>query len=101
MTGDQGDIFWRAAYVNLEQFNKIYQIRFVHILPEGNCRQNSLKCTVCKYQKCPAANVAIDSINLDCQGRSRHVAVGVCQKRSAVLAGCEMPAVMASVIGKK
>lgn len=101
MTGDQGDIFWRAAFVNLEKFNKVYQIRFVHTLPEGNCHQRSPKCTVCKYQKCPAANLAIDGIELVCQGENKNVPVEVCKKRTAVLAGCEMEAVMASVTGKK
>ena len=100
MTGDQGDIFWRAGFVNLEKFNKVYQIRFVHTLPEGDCYRNSPKCTVCKYQKCPAANVAIDGIELDCQRENRYVPVNMCQKRMAVVAGCEMPAVMASVKGK-
>lgn len=101
MTGDHGDIFWRAAFVNLEKFDKIYQIRFVHILPEGNCHAGSSKCTVCKYQKCPAANLAIDGIELVCQSENRDVPVEVCTKRTAVLAGCEMEAVMASVTGKK
>ena len=100
MTGDQGDIFWRAAFVNLEKFNKVYQIRFVHTLPEGNCHPGSPKCTICKYQKCPAANLAIDEIELVCQSNKKDVPAEVCNKRTAVLAGCEMEAVMASVVGK-
>lgn len=102
MAGDQGDIFWRAAFVNLEKFNKVYQIRFVHTLPESNCGLGSTRCTVCKYRKCPAANVAIDSIELVCQKETRNLnPAEVCQKRTAVLAGCEMPAVLASERGKK
>ncbi len=100
MTGDQGDIFWRAAVVNLEKFNKVYQIRFVHTLPEGNCKTGDKQCTVCKYQKCPAANAAIGGIKLACHRENRYIPVELCQKRTAMLAGCEMPAVMASVIGK-
>lgn len=101
MTGDQGDIFWRAAFVNLENFNRVYQIRFVHTLPEGNCNKNSQQCNVCKHQKCPAANIAIDGIKLECQKENKHVPFEVCKKRTAVLTGCEMLAVMASVTGMK
>ena len=100
MTGDQGDIFWRAAFINLEKYNKVYQIRFVHTLPEGNCERDT-QCTVCKYHKCPAANLAIDGIELVCQSKKKDVPVEVCTKRIAVLAGCEMDAVMASFEGKK
>ena len=101
MTGDQGDIFWRAAFVNFEKYDKVYQIRFVHTLPEGSCHTGSSFCTVCKNLKCPAANLAIDGIELVCQSEKKHVPVEVCTKRAAVLAGCEVEAVMASAIGKK
>ena len=101
MTGDQGDIFWRAAFVNLEKFDRVYQIRFVHTLPEGSCHAGSSLCSVCKHNKCPAANLAIDKIELVCQSEKRYIPVEVCTKRAAVLAGCEMEAVMASAVGKK
>lgn len=100
MEGPQGEFFWRAAFVNLEKYRKVYQIRFIHILPESNCQRNSQQCTVCKYNKCPAANVAISSIRLDCQKVSKTVPVEVCKKREVPLSGCEILADMPSAIGK-
>ena len=101
MKGPQGEFFWRAAFVNLEnsKFRKVYQIRFIHTLPETNCQRNSQQCTVCKYNKCPAANVAISSIRLDCQKVSKRVPVEVCKKREVSLSGCEIRADMPSAIG--
>lgn len=99
MKGDQGDIFWRAAFVNLEKFNRVYQIRFVHTLPESNCKPDNYQCTTCKYNKCPAANAAIDGIRLDCQTENKEMPVELCNHRRAVLSGCEMHADTPSVKG--
>lgn len=102
MKGAQGDIFWRAAFVNLDKFDKVYQIRFKHTLPEGNCfRSGSQQCTICKYQKCPAANVAIDGIRLDCLHKANEkVPVEVCKSRAATLCGCEILADMPLATGE-
>lgn len=103
MKGPQGDIFWRSAFVNLEMFSKIYrqkiyQIRFVHTLPESDCNRGSQQCTVCKYQKCPTANVAIDNIRLDCQEVIK-VPLEMCKERTATLSGCEIHANMPLTTG--
>lgn len=100
MTGDQGDIFWRAAFVHLAEFSKIYQIRFIHTLPESNCKsEQALQCTICKNNQCPAANAAIDDIRLDCETKQEVLPVESCTNRWPVLSGCEMSADKPSVKG--
>ena len=100
MTGDQGDIFWRAAFVHLAEFSKIYQIRFIHTLPESNCgSEKALQCTICKNKQCPAANAAIDDIRLDCETKQEVLPVESCTNRWPVLSGCEMSADKPSVKG--
>ena len=87
--------------MNLETFNKVYQIRFQHMLPEGNCnRDRNTPCTVCKNQRCPAANVAIDDIRLDCQIIQFEDKPEMCTKRTATCAGCEMTVTKPTVTGK-
>ena len=102
MTGPHGDILWRAAFVNLEQFSTVYQVRFVHTLPDPaeDCDTNSQQCTACKYQKCPDANVAIAGIRLVCQKVRKNVPLEICKKRAVSLSGCEIRADVPSVTGK-
>lgn len=89
MKGSQGEFYWRSAFVNLEKLGKVYQIRFVHKLPESDCDLDG-PCTTCKRRQCSASNVAISGIRLDCQGISQTYAYEVCNKREVPLSGCEI-----------
>ena len=95
MKGSQGDTYWRSAFVNLEEVinGKVYQIRFVHKLPESTS-------TTCRHRKCNASNAAISGIRLDCQGISQTCDYEVCNKREVPLSGCEIFADMPLATGK-
>ena len=93
MIGSQGDIFWRAAFVDLNS-SSIYQVRFVHTLPESNCLKDGEPCTTCKYEQCDEANVAISGIRLNCQTVPQQVPLEVCKTREVPISGCEISADM-------
>lgn len=94
MEGSQEDILWREAFVNLESSKRIYQIRFVHILPDTECKSNTKPCVTCGIGKCQAANVAISGIRMDCQGENKQVPLEMCKRREVPLSGCEIYADM-------
>ena len=98
MTGEQGPIFWRAGFVNLEEFNTIYQIRFKHILPEkGTCSGNCM----CKGGMCTYGNIALDSIRLVCEAAHYKVGTSACTTRAVPFAGCAREATDYSSKGMK
>ena len=98
MIGPQGPVYWRAGFVNLEEFGSITRLRFVHILPErvkpcsGNC--------VCKQLRCTDANVAIDDVRLVCDAVHSVVETDVCRARSVPFAGCPRDATAFTTTGK-
>lgn len=92
MEGSQEDNLWREAFVNLENTKRIYQIRFVHILPDSMCQTNIKACATCQIGKCKAANVAISGIWMDCQGENKEVPLEMCKRREVPLSGCEISA---------
>ena len=90
MEESQEEILWREAFVNLESTKRIYQIRFVHILPDSGCEVKA--CVTCQIGKCQAANVAISGIRMDCQGKNKEVPLEMCKRREVPLSGCEISA---------
>ncbi|XP_048577652.1 uncharacterized protein LOC5509903 isoform X2 [Nematostella vectensis] len=102
MEGSQGPVYWRSAYVNLEQFI-VYRIRFEHTLPRRPSHCDScgnadsaicLECKACPGDVCPRANVAIDDVKLMCEELLSEKPPELCRARSNPLPGCERQAVI-------
>lgn len=100
MSESQGPIYWRAAYIDLEQYAKVYGIRLFHTLPERSilCNKcpNCPECKVCPGGTCNLANVAIDDIQLWCEASSNVTVTSLCQSKRALSIGCEHTAVIKS-----
>lgn len=99
MYGSREPNYWRSAYINLEQFDKIYYIQFQHILPKkpDYCKtfcQRCKECEVCLDDKCTYANVAIDDVQLWCEASYNKTSKQECSSRVGKLAGCDQTSVI-------